>query len=314
MNELRYREAERRLWQSLGVNPTEQRLHLDRLGATIRAQEMGEGPAVVFVHGGSISGASWAPLVARLDGFRCVVLDRPGCGLSDPLATRFDDVEGLGAFADALVVDVLDALGLARADVVGTSFGGYIALRTAAAHPDRIGRMVEFGWPVGAPIARMPLVMRLASVPLAGRLLGAVPPNPRAVRAILRGIGLRQALEAGRISQEGLDWFLALLRDTDTMRNELKAGPRLLSPLRGMNRSILLPESLLTRIHTPVHFLWGEEDPFGGADTARQFVKHLPNAELELMPGAGHAVWMDDADRAASTVRRFFQHGSTSPA
>src|SRR5216684_2208051 len=100
MNEVRYREAERRLWDSLGVTPTEQRLHLDRIGTTVRVQEMGEGPAVVFVHGGSTSGASWAPLVARLDGFRCVVLDRPGCGLSDPLVTGFDDVERLGTFAD----------------------------------------------------------------------------------------------------------------------------------------------------------------------------------------------------------------------
>lgn len=193
MNEVRYREAERRLWESVGVTPTEQRLHLGRTGVTLRVQEVGQGPAVVFVHGASNSGSSWAPLVARLDGFRCVVLDRPGCGLSDPLATGFDDLERLGAFADSLIVDVLDAMGLDGAHVVATSFGGYIALRTAAAHPDRIGRMVEFGWTVGAPIARMPLLMRLASVPMVGRLLTAVPPNERAVRAMFRAIGLRQA-------------------------------------------------------------------------------------------------------------------------
>ena len=58
-------------------------------------------------------------------------------------------------------------------------------------------------------------------------------------------------------------------------------------------------------MHTPVCFLWGEEDPFGGAEIARRFVEHLPNAELELLPGAGHAVWIDDPDRAAATVRRF---------
>jgi pimeloyl-ACP methyl ester carboxylesterase len=287
------------------VTPTEQRLYLGRTGVTVRIQEVGQGPAVVFVHGASNSGSSWAPLVSRLEGFRCVMLDRPGCGLSDPVATRFDDLERLGAFADTLVVDVLDAMGLDGAHVVATSFGGYIALRTAAAHPDRIGRMVEFGWTVGAPIARIPLLMRLASVPVVGRLLAAVPPNERAVRAMFRHIGLRQALEAGRVTREVLDCYVALLRHTDTMRNELRAGPRLIRPLRGMDDRVLLSGSLLAQIHTPVYFLWGDADPFGGADIARQFVKHLPNAELELLSGAGHAVWIDDPGHAATITRTF---------
>ena len=48
----------------------------------------------------------------------------------------------------------------------------------------------------------------------------------------------------------------------------------------------------------------GEEDPFGTAEGARRFAARLPNAELELLAGAGHAVWMDDPDHAAATVRR----------
>jgi 2-hydroxy-6-oxonona-2,4-dienedioate hydrolase len=308
VNQVRYRQAERRLWESVGGIPIEQRVRLGRIGATVRVQEVGRGPAVVFVHGASNSGASWAPLAARLDGFRRVVVDRPGCGLSDPLAARFNNVEALNAFADALIIDVLDALGLDRAHVVATSFGGYIALRTAAAHPDRIGRIVEFGWTVGAPIARVPLLMRLASVPMMGRLLAAVRPNERVVRAMLRRIGLRQALDAGRVPQEVLDCYLALLRDTATMRNELRAGPRLVFPLRGMNAQVLLPASLLAKIHAPLYFLWGEEDPFGGPDIARRFVKHLPNAELELLAGAGHAAWVDDTDHALITTSKFLGH------
>lgn len=122
---------------------------------------------------------------------------------------------------------------------------------------------------------------------------------------MLRNIGLGQALETGRITQEMLDWFLSLLRDTDTMRNEVKARPRIIHPIRGMNREVLLPASLQSSIATPLFFLWGEQDPFGGAEIARSFVNHFPNAELQLMPGAGHAVWMDDAELAAETVRTF---------
>lgn len=75
-----------------------------------------------------------------------------------------------------------------------------------------------------------------------------------------------------------------------------------------MDERVLLPVSLLAKIRTPVYFLWGEEDPFGGADIARRFVKHLPNAELELLLGVGHAVWIDDPDHAAATTRRFLGH------
>jgi len=68
MNEQRFRAAELRLWESVGVTPSERRVRLDRYGTTVRIQEVGEGPTVLFVHGGSNAGASWAPLIARLDG------------------------------------------------------------------------------------------------------------------------------------------------------------------------------------------------------------------------------------------------------
>ena len=44
-----------------------------------------DGIPVLFIHGGPTSGGTWAPLVPRVKGFRCLVLDRPGTGLSDPL-------------------------------------------------------------------------------------------------------------------------------------------------------------------------------------------------------------------------------------
>ena len=313
MNETRFRESERRLWASVGVAPAEKHLRLDRTKATVRVQEVGEGQAVLFVHGASNGGTSWAGLAARLDGFRCVLLDRPGCGLSDRCATGFTDMATLGVFGDSLIVDVLDALGLDCAHVVATSFGGYFALRGAAAHPDRIGRAVELGWTFGAPIAKVPLVMRLSGMRLVRRLVTLIPPNERVVRAMLRQIGLAGALASGRFSQTDVDWSLALLRDTNTLRNELETSPRLITPLRGMNRSTLLPDDLLTQIRTPMHFLWGVDDPFGGPDIARAFVERVPKAGLELMPGAGHAVWMDDPDRAAASVRAFLGAGPGEP-
>ena len=305
MNERRFREAEGRLWDSVGVMPTEQRVHLDRRGITVRVQEVGEGPAALLVHGGSNGGSSWAPLVSRIEGFHCIMLDRPGCGLSEAIPTRFADLAGVEEYADTLIPDVLDGLGLTRAHVVATSFGGYFALRGAAAHPDRIDRMVEFGWAIGAPMAKVPFAMRLASVPGVGWGMARVPPNERAVRMILRQIGLGAALESGRFTQESIDWFLALLRDTPTMRNEIATTPRIILPVHGMNERVLLSANLLASIQAPTKFIWGEEDPNGGAEIARTFVGLLPNAELELMPGVGHAPWMDDPDHCASMTSSF---------
>ena len=293
------------MWESVGVEPGEQVLDLRRTGARVRVQVAGDGPVVVFVHGGSNSGVSWASLVARLPEYRSVVLDRPGCGLSPPLGTTFGDVASLAEFSDALVVDVLDAMDLDVAALVGTSFGGYATLRAAAAHPERVTRLVQLGWTVGAPAARLPLIMRVATAPGLGTVMASLPPTERVVRSMLKQIGLRQAMEAGRVSQEAIDCFLALLGDTDTMRNEVRAGPRLMRLRGGMNEDLILPPSLLAAIRAPAYFLWGEEDLFGGADIARTFVTQLPDAELELMPGAGHAVWMDDAEFVATRVKKF---------
>ena len=43
----------------------------------------------------------------------------------------------------------------------------------------------------------------------------------------------------------------------------------------------------------------------GDAEIARQFVRNIPGAKIEIMPGAGHAVWIDDPDQAAAATRRF---------
>ena len=146
MNEAKYRAAELRYWAMEGVAPTEVWLDLAHTAARVRVQVVGDGPPVLFVHGANNAGTSWGPLAARMSGFRCLLLDRPGCGLSERLPTRFDDVTAFVPFAQTLIVDVLDALELERAHLVSTSLGGYHALRIAATHPDRVRRVVEFSF------------------------------------------------------------------------------------------------------------------------------------------------------------------------
>jgi pimeloyl-ACP methyl ester carboxylesterase len=300
----RYRAAEQRLWRSLGVTPTESTVRLARTGVNVRLQEVGEGTPVVFVHGASNAGTSWASLAALLGDFRCVLLDRPGCGLSDPLPQSLDDAARLAAFADDLVVDVLDALTVERAALVGTSFGGYFTLRAAAAHPERVSRVLQLGWTVGAPSHKVPTVMRAAAVPGVGRALASVPPNERATRSMLGQIGLDDAVATGTMTPEMVEVFHSLLRDTRTLRNELEASPRVVLPIKGMNTELLLPADLLAKIAAPTYFLWGTRDPFGDESTARQLASMIPNAQVEMMPG-GHAVWIDNPAYVAKVAESF---------
>lgn len=304
MNRSRYFEAETRLWESVGLEPTERCVHLPRLDTHVRVQQIGEGPLVVFVHGGSASGANWAPLLPYLDGFRCALLDRPGCGGSPPHHADIRSVERFNAYADTLIVDLLDALEAPTANVVATSLGGCFALRAAAAHDDRVDRIVEFGFVVGAPVSHVPASMRIATLPVVGRVIASIPPTRGAVRVILRQLGLGPALADGRISEESFDWFVALLRDTPTLRNEARLPRRL---LQAAETSVSLPPELLAMVRCPVAFLWGECDPFGGADVAARFVRHLPHGELEMWPAAGHAPWIDDPKLAAERIAGFFR-------
>jgi pimeloyl-ACP methyl ester carboxylesterase len=306
-DEARFREAERRYWASEGLAPTEEWLTLRRTGGRVRVQIVGDGRPVLFVHGVNNAGTSWGSLAARLTDVRCVLLDRPGCGLSERLPQRFVDVASFGRYAESLAGDVLDALEVTTADVVCTSLGGYFGLRAAAAHPDRVRRLVELGWTVGAPNGTFPLWMRMTGMRSLGRLTARLPANERMVRAMLARIGLRQALESGRFTQEGVDWYQALLNHTDTLRNELWAMPPLVHPIRGMDDDILFTGEELGSIAVPSSFLWGAEDPFGGEDVARRFVASIPDARLTVLPGAGHAPWLDDPDRCADEIRSFLR-------
>lgn len=303
--EARYRAAEERLWSSLGVAPRERRVRLPRIGTEARVQDLGAGRPVLFLHGASTCGTSWADLAALLPDMHCLLLDRPGTGLSDPLDRPIRGVEDLAALGDTLVVDVLDGLGIESAGLVTSSFGGFFGFRAALVAPERVRRIVEFGWSAGAPLGNIPLALRLGGTPPLGRLLSHLPTNDATVRRLFRGIGLREAVDGGRISTEAIRAYGALLRETDTMRNEVEIGGCFLSPARRGDPRLVLSEDDRRRISAPVRFIWGEGDPFGGSGVAREFAAAFPEATLELLPGVGHAPWMDDAGHAARLVREF---------
>ena len=302
-DEGRFRKAEAKLWASLDLKPDETFVTMRRIGTKARVQSVGEGPPILLVHGGGISGASWAPLVAELSNFRCHMLDQPGCGLSERPADM-TSLDELTKFADAMISDCLDGLGIDRAHIIGTSLGGFMTVRGAAAHPERVDRMAQIGATFGSPMEHIPFVMRLGSVGPMPKLMARMPANRTAVLGMLRQIGLKDALASGRISEPFIEWFVANLKYTDTMINGL-ALPAIID-MGGMRPEVILSDELLGSIEAPTHFIWGDNDPMADADVARSFVSKFPNAELELWPSVGHAPWIDHPVRAASSVGEFF--------
>jgi len=292
--------------------PTEHWVELPGLGTVVRVLEVGQdGPPALFLHGASSGATGWAPLAARLASrHRCLLVDRPGCGLSpaSPEALRFgsgsgrrraDAFDGFAALADELAVSVLDGLGVERAAVVATSLGGYLGLRAAAAHPDRVERLVCLGWPVGAPGEQVPLMMRLASIGWLGRVGAQLPVSARQVRRMLKAM----AIGADALGPAGVGWFQELLRRTPTVGNELAAVPSVLG-LRGQRPEALLADTVLRRVQAPTLFVWGTDDPFGGTAAAEAFAPRVPGARLSLV-GTGHAPWIDAPQLVALTVASF---------
>ena len=120
--------------------------YVDVNGARIWVEEQGDGPAVLFVHGGLGDLRLWEPQASALARrFRCIRFDLRLFGRTESPGVEFswpDDAVGL-----------LDALGVERAALVGLSMGGGIALDVAAAHPERVWALVH----VAAGVSGMPV-------------------------------------------------------------------------------------------------------------------------------------------------------------
>src|SRR5262252_3324744 len=150
-------------------------------GLSVHYRDEGSGLPLVLLHGTGASLHTWQGWSAVLRRqLRVIRMDLPGFGLTGP--------EPSGDYSSAQYVrfleQVADKLGLRRFHLAGSSLGGLIAWRYAAAHPELVGRLILIdaaGYPKEHPSL---LVSRLAQVPVLSSVLARMNPRPLVARSL----------------------------------------------------------------------------------------------------------------------------------
>ena len=300
----RFIAAQGRLLQETGSGARSRFLEIAAPAAAVRRAHVIEtgrpdAPPVVMIHGGNSVAAGLEPLLGLLrDDLRISAPDRPGCGLTDQV--DYHTISNFREHAVAFVGSILDGLGLERVSLVGNSVAGYWALVYALAHPERVERLVLLGEPAGS--ARHPSFRhRLLATPGVNRLLYATALKPRRERTRAQ-LGAVVA-HPERVSEAFLDLAFAAATLPGAQRAWLSMVETINPPTTRPRLTFALrPE--LGRIQQPALFVWGDRDgcpPSWGADLAAL----IPNARLDVIPGAGHLPWLDEPERVAGLLRAF---------
>jgi pimeloyl-ACP methyl ester carboxylesterase len=255
--------------------------------------EAGTGAPVIAIHGLGASKASFLPTVAALaPRFRVMAIDLPGFGDSDkPVGARYD----ARYFADA-VVELLDALGIDRAHVIGNSLGGRVALEVGLRAPERVRRLALLApsmawrrkrpWAPALRLVRPELgVLPHAPRPVVERIIDRAMPEARNGWA---AAGIDEFLRSF-LTPRGRAAFYAAARQIYLEEPDGDDGfwPRLRT---------LEPESL---------FVWGRRDRLVPLAFARHVIDALPNARhLEL--DCGHVPQMERPRETHKAIADFF--------
>jgi len=267
-------------------------VHVTPVGNTrIAWYERGQGAPLVMLTGTGSTMAEWDPALLRLlaHGHRLILLDYPGVGLSGPWRGRgFDSLANTTA-------DLMEAIDLPRADVLGWSMGGFVAQRLAIEHPQRVSHLVLAGTNPGGShtVLGTPRVQEIDSEPdpsEADILRELYPPARQAEgRRFLRR--LERASQSGEIPDD-FDVSAA------TTRAQVAAeDPRLLSNRNYRQLATLAAPTLATA---------GARDPVTPPINLRRIAARIAAAELLVLPGA-HAFLFQERRHFTVAVSRFLR-------
>lgn len=257
-------------------------------GQAVDLLEAGQGEAVLYLHGfADVHGAvgSWLPFHRELQKrFRVLAPAHPGCARSEGL-NDVDSIEDLVLH----YIELADALGLARFNLVGTCIGGWIAAELAVRYPERVRRLVL----IGATGLEVP-------GELIGDLFMLAQPKDGGNLADLRALLFESAesplaetlFPNGRTSlEEELLRYQAL-----TFAGRIGWHPPYLYDPKLRSR--------LRRVTSPALVVWGELDRLVPLAHGRAYADGLPDSRLEVLP-VGHSVHLERPSETADLMTSF---------
>jgi 3-oxoadipate enol-lactonase len=268
--------------------------HFMRLqGHRLYHRTAGAGPPVVGIPGLGGNVREWDEAFAHLTPrFSLTVVDPLGSGLSD----RPWDADYAHPAQARRLFDLMDALQIERAHVIGHSWGANIAVHMALAHPERVRRLVLL----------TPGFFRPTSFPVAGFLL-RVPPVRRAARV---GIHLTTDMER-RIATNYVDASRVPSDLAERWRPAMEtprwADAYLLS-LRDSGPNDV--RQRLRELKMPIHVIFAEQDRvFPPRSQLARTRAALPHATIQVIPDAAHHVLIERPDAVYGRVRGFLLAG-----
>ncbi|HEX2129223.1 MAG TPA: alpha/beta fold hydrolase, partial [Solirubrobacterales bacterium] len=259
----------------------------------ISVMEAGSGEPLLCLHGLGGTKASFLTTVAALGQSRRVIaIDLPGFGDSDkPVMGRYD----APWFADA-VVEVLDALGLETADLIGNSMGGRIAIETGLRAPERVRKLVLLS-PAMAWLRHDRALSLLLRFPVPR--LGLIQPTPRAlVEPLVRRLVPNS--NSGWVTA-GLDEFLRVFCTPAGRVAFYESAANIFRDEPHGERGFWRRLSALSR---DAMFVWGRQDTLVPIAFMKHVERALPAAthvELEC----GHVPQLEAPERTHAAVARF---------
>ena len=262
--------------------------------------EAGAGPAIILLHGLGATNASLLPTLWDLAAdHRVLVPDLPGFGDSDKPLRAYHS-----AFFAGWLRAFMDAVGVDRADLVGNSMGGRVAIEMGLAAPERVGHLVLLA-PSPAFIRRRQFV----------RIVRLLRPELAYVRLPIRHGLVVRGIRALFARPERLPdpWYLAAADEFIRVFSRPRARVAFFSAAR----QIYLEEPYgdhgfwdrLPALESPSLFVWGERDRLVPAGFARHVVKALPNATSVVLDDCGHVPQYEHPDQTHQLTREFLADG-----
>jgi pimeloyl-ACP methyl ester carboxylesterase len=250
-------------------------------------EEQGSGEPLLLVMGLGGTRAHWHGLVPRLaaTGRRVLAFDPRGVGDSERMPGPYAMAE---LVADAL--SLLDAAGVARADVLGVSLGGMVAQQLALAHPGRVRALVlgcTTAW--GAALGEAPPDV-IAAFDFRGKRAEAW------VRELLGvNLGARWRAENAEALERLVAWSLHQAVPRASMQAQLAAVAE--HDLRDR----------LAAIAAPALVVHGDADRIVPFAAGRALATALPCARFEPLAETGHLFWLEQPERTVALVTEFLR-------